>query len=95
MMALELEERPEFLRLYKLAGLNLVTTYALIAVIGDIERFAHSRNLVSYLGLNPSVVESGQFEGGGGLRPHGRGSLRALLIQASKRLLSTQNPLQK
>ena len=63
--------------------------------IGDIRRFSHSRKLVSYLGLNPSVVESGHFEGGGALHPHGRGSLRALLIQASKRLLSCVNPLQK
>jgi hypothetical protein len=39
-MAPEIEERPEFLRLYKLAGLNLITTYALVAVIGDIDRFA-------------------------------------------------------
>lgn len=95
LMALEIEEQPDFLRLYKLAGLNLVTTYALIAVIGKIERFAHSKNLVSYLGLNPSVVQSGEFEGDGALRQHGRGSLRALLIQASKRLLTTNNPLQK
>jgi transposase len=95
MMALEIEETPDFLRLYKLAGLNLVTTYALVAIIGDIRRFARSRNLVSYLGLNPSVVESGNFEGGGALHGHGRGSLRALLIQASKRLLTTVNPLQK
>ncbi len=95
MMALEIEEEPDFLRLYKLAGLNLVTTYALVAIIGDIQRFATSKKLVSYLGLNPSVVESGQFEGGGALHGHGRGSLRALLIQASKRLLSTANPLQK
>ena len=95
MMALEIEEQPDFLRLYKLAGLNLITTYALIAVIGDIRRFASSKNLVSYLGLNPSVIESGTFEGGGALHGHGRGSLRALLIQASKRLLTTVNPLQK
>ena len=95
LMALEIEEHPEFLRLYKLAGLNLVTTYALIAVIGRIERFAHSKKLVSYLGLNPSVVQSGQFEGSGELHQHGRGGLRALLIQASKRLLTTNNPLQK
>lgn len=95
MMALEIEETPDFLRLYKLAGLNLVTTYALVAVIGTIERFAHSKNLVSYLGLNPSVVESGESEGSGALHPHGRGRLRALLIQASKRLLTTKNPLQK
>jgi transposase len=95
MMALEIEEQPDFLRLYKLAGLNLITTYALVAVIGDITRFAHSKSLVSYLGLNPSVVQSGESEGSGALHGHGRGSLRALLIQASKRLLSTQNPLQK
>src|SRR4029077_4182072 len=95
MMALEIDERPDFLRLYKLAGLNLVTTYALVATIGDIGRFATSKNLVSYLGLNPSVVESGNSVGGGALHTHGRGSLRALLIQASKRLLNTVNPLQK
>jgi transposase len=92
---LEIEETPDFLRLYKLAGLNLVTTYALVAVIGDITRFAHSKNLVSYLGLNPSVVQSGESKGSGALHGHGRGSLRALLIQASKRLLTTVNPLQK
>jgi hypothetical protein len=39
--------------------------------------------------------ESGNYEGGGALHSHGRGSLRALLIQASKRLLTTVNPLQK
>jgi transposase len=81
MMALEIDEQPDFLRLYKLAGLNLVTTYALVAVIGDISRFAQSKNLVSYLGLNPSVVESGASEGSGALHGHGRGSLRALLIR--------------
>jgi transposase len=95
MMALEIEEQPDFLRLYKLAGLNLITTYALVAVIGDIHRFAQSKKLVSYLGLNPSVVESGNSDQGGALHAHGRGSLRALLIQASKRLLTTQNPMQK
>ena len=95
MMALEIESTPDFLRLYKLAGLSLVTTYALVAVIGDIQRFAHSKNLVAYLGLNPGVVQSGESEGSSALRAHGRGSLRALLIQASKRLLHTANPLQK
>ena len=95
LMALEIEETPDFLRLYKLAGLNLITTYALVAIIGDITRFATSRKLVSYLGLNPSVIESGNSQGGGALQSHGRGSLRALLVQASKRLLTTVNPLQK
>jgi len=95
LMALEIEQTPDFLRLYKLAGLSLVTTYALVAIIGDIRRFATSRKLVSYLGLNPSVVQSGTSDTGGALHRHGRGSLRALIVQASKRLLTTTNPLQK
>ena len=95
MMALEIESNPGLLKLYRLSGLNLITTYALIAVIGDVTRFAHSKKLVSYLGLNPSVVESGEFAGSGALKSHGRGSVRALIIQAAKRLLTTQNPLQK
>jgi transposase len=95
MMALELENDAKLLRLYKLSGLNLVTTYALIAIIGDIHRFTQSKKLVSYLGLNPSVVESGKSKGDGALRPHGRGSLRSILIQSAKMLLRTHNPLQK
>ena len=55
--------------------------HALVAIIGDITRFATSKKLVSYLGLNPSVVESGNSQAGGALQSHGRGSLRALLIR--------------
>lgn len=58
-------------------------------------RFSHSKKLVAYLGLNPSVSQSGNFEGGGALKRHGRGALRALLIQSGKRLLEVTNPLQK
>jgi transposase len=72
MMGLEIENSPELLKLHRPAGLNLVTTYALVVIIGDIERFRTSKNLVSYLGLNPSVVESGTFEGGGALKSCGR-----------------------
>jgi transposase len=95
LMALEIESDPRLLRLYKLCGLNLVTTYALVAVIGDIARFATSKSLVNYFGLNPSVEESGKYEGSTGLKRHGRGPLRALLIQAAKMLLRVENPLQK
>jgi len=95
LMALEIESDPKLLRLYKLCGLNLVTTYALVAVIGDIERFATSKSLVNYLGLNPSVDQSGNYEGSSALKRHGRGPLRALLIQAAKMLLRVENPLQK
>jgi len=94
-MAGEVLAEPELLRLTRLCGISLITLYGLSAAIGDVRRFSHSNKLVAYLGLNPSVCQSGNWEGGGALKRHGRGALRALLVQAAKRLLQVHNPLQK
>lgn len=64
-MAGEILNDPEMLRLARLCGLSLVTIYGLQSAIGDIQRFAQSNKLVAYLGLNPSVCQSGNYEGGG------------------------------
>src|SRR5439155_635942 len=61
-MAREILAEKELLRLTRLCGINLITLYGLIAAIGDINRFANSRKLVAYLGLNPSVCRSGEGE---------------------------------
>jgi len=66
---------------------------ALVAAVGDVSRFPHSKKLVAYLGLNPSVSQSGNFQGSTALKRHGRGALRALLIQSGKKLLEVNNPL--
>ena len=94
-MAKEVLEEGELLRLARLCGLSLITIYGLTAAIGDITRFSHSKKLVAYLGLNPSVCQSGNYEGATALKRHGRGALRALLIQSAKKLLQVNNPLQK
>ncbi len=94
-MAGEILRDQELLRLARLCGLSLVTIYGLQAAIGDIQRFPQSNKLVAYFGLNPSVCQSGNYEGGGALKRHGRGPLRALLIQSAKKLLQVHNPLQK
>jgi len=94
-MAKEVLDEVELLRLARLCGLSLITIYGLTAAIGDITRFAHSKKLVAYLGLNPSVCRSGNYEGSTALKRHGRGTLRALLIQSAKKLLQVSNPLQK
>jgi hypothetical protein len=90
-----LSEEAGLLRLARLCGLSLVTIYGLTAAIGDITRFPQSKKLVAYLGLNPSVCQSGNWEGSTSLRRHGKGPLRALLIQSAKKLLQVDNPLQK
>ena len=94
-MAQEVLAEPALLRLTRLCGISLITLYGLSAAIGDIQRFRHSRKLVAYLGLNPSVCETGNWTGSTALKRHGRGALRALLIQSAKKLLQVNNPLQK
>jgi len=94
-MAQEIVAEERLLRLTRLCGISLVTLYGVVSAVGDVRRFAHSKKLVAYLGLNPSVSQSGNFEGGGALKRHGRGALRALLIQSGKKLLEVNNPLRK
>jgi transposase len=94
-MAQEILAEKELLRLTRLCGISLITLYGLIAAIGDIERFASARKLCAYFGLNPSVEQSGNYEGPTSLKRHGRGAMRALLVQSAKKLLRVNNPLQK
>jgi transposase len=94
-MAREILAEKELLRLIRLCGINLITLYGLIAAIGDIKRFVTARKLSAYFGLNPSVEQSGNYEGPTSLKRHGRGAMRALLVQSAKKLLQVDNPLQK
>jgi len=94
-MAQEIVADDALMRLSRLCGINLVTLYGVVSAVGDVHRFTHSKKLVAYFGLNPSVSQSGNFEGSGALRRHGRAALRALLIQSGKKLLEVANPLQK
>ena len=94
-MASEILADKELLRLTRLCGINLITLYGLIAAIGDIRRFTSARKLSAYFGLNPTVEESGNYQGPSALKRHGRGAIRALLVQSAKKLLQVDNPLQK
>jgi len=68
--------------------------FALGALIGDIQRFAHPRKLVKYLGLDPACDDSGQSQWRGGIGGHGRKDVRCLLIEAAQSILrSSQTPL--
>src|SRR5262245_36774271 len=46
-------------QLMTVPGLDMIVATALVAAIGDVSRFGSPRKLVSYLGLNPSVRQSG------------------------------------
>src|SRR5204862_3442717 len=93
-MAQEIVAEQALLPLTRLCGINLITLYGVVAAVGDVRRVTQSKKLVAYLGL-PSVSQSGNFQGSGALKRHGRGALRALLIQAGKKLLEVNNPVEK
>src|SRR6266508_2090027 len=69
-------------RLLTIPGVDRTVALSLVAAIGEVERFASPRRLVSYLGLDPRVRQSGnqparhgsgrQAGGGAGARDAGR-----------------------
>ena len=52
-------QRADCQELMKVKGVGPVTSLAYVLTLGPVERFADSRKLVSYLGLNPSEHSSG------------------------------------
>jgi transposase len=91
-MAKEVAADPSLLRLMRLLGVRHVIAFAIAAVVGDITRFANPKKLVAYLGLTPSVADSGKtIHGRGELVSFGRGDLRALLIQSAQNALQQKN----
>lgn len=73
---------PTVERMITITGVNVTLAAGLVAAIGDVRRFASPQKLVSYLGLNPRVRQSGL-----GLAQHGRISkagrshARAMLVE--------------
>ena len=71
-------------RLLTISGINLTVAAGLVAAIGDVKRFASPQKLVSYVGLNPRVRQSGlgpvQY---GRISKRGRAHARAMLVEAA------------
>lgn len=91
-MAQEVAADPHLLRLMRLLGVRHIIAFAIAAVVGDISRFANPKKLVAYLGLAPSVADSGDtVRGRGQLISFGRADLRALLVQSAQNALQQKN----
>jgi transposase len=80
----EAARRPEVLRLMTQKGVGPVTALAFVLTLGPVERFRHSRQVVSYLGLNPSEKSSGGRQRLGAISKQGNSMLRWLLVEAAQ-----------
>jgi transposase len=75
-------------------GVNLTTAAAFVAAVGDINRFASSRQLVSYLGLDPKVRQSGLSPARhGAISKQGSAGARHALVESAWVVASAPGPL--
>lgn len=75
-------------RLMSAPGIGPLTAAAYQATIDDSSRFQHSDQVGAYLGLVPSVYQSGDIDYRGRITKEGDGLLRWLLVEAAHNLLS-------
>ena len=66
-----------------LRGIDFVAAATLVAELGDLKRFAHPRELMSFLGLVPSEYTSGDARHLGKITKTGNGHVRRILIEAA------------
>jgi transposase len=85
---------PRARRLLTIPGIGLVIAASILAVVGEIERFDRPAKLVSYLGLDPRVRQSGDRPA---MRGHisraGQAHARGLLCEAAHSAVRSPGPL--
>jgi len=84
----------EIKRLMTVPGVSLMTAATFMAAVGDIDRFDSPRKLVSYLGLDPRVRQSGSERARHGrISKQGASQTRAMLAEAAFVAVSTPGPM--
>ncbi|TAL08965.1 MAG: IS110 family transposase [Nitrospirae bacterium] len=78
------QQRPAAVLLMRQPGVGPVTSLAFTLMVGPVQRFATSRELVSYVGLNPSEDSSGGRQRLGAISKQGNSMVRWLLLQAAQ-----------
>jgi transposase len=81
-------------RLMTIPGIDMVVAVGLLAAIGPIARFEGPDKLVSYLGLNPTVHQSGEGRARHGrISKQGRTHARTMLVEAAWQAVRGPGPL--
>ena len=80
----QVESYPEAVYLMKQPGVGPITALCFVLTIGPVSRFPRSKQVVSYLGLNPSEESSGGKQRLGSISKQGNTMMRYLLVQAAQ-----------
>jgi transposase len=81
-------------RLMTIPGIDMVVALGLAAAIGPVTRFKDPEKLVAYLGLNPTVRQSGQAHSyHGRITKQGRSHARGMLVEAAWQADRSPSPL--
>jgi transposase len=82
-LSCEGEWGPTVARLRCFRGLDTLTAFAICLEVGDWQRFARPAKLASWLGLVPSLEQSGESQHSGSITKSGSGYARRLLVEAA------------
>jgi transposase len=81
------KETPSVRGLRSIPGIGLLTATALVAFVGDVQRFPTARHFASYLGLTPREHSSGNQRRLGRISKRGDAYLRTLLTHGARAVL--------
>jgi len=81
-VAEQAEQNAAAQRLMTHPGVGPVTSLAFVLTLGPVRRFARSKQVVSYLGLNPREHSSGGRQRLGAISKQGNPMMRSLLVEA-------------
>ena len=85
---------PQIKRLMSVPGMSLVSAATFVATVGDVGRFETPRRLVSYVGLDPKVRQSGAAAARHGrISKRGSAAARHMLCEAAWIAVRTPGPL--
>lgn len=81
-------------QLMTVPGVGLITATAFLAQVGDVTRFRDPNRLVSYLGLDPRVRQSGESAAHTGrISKEGSALVRHVLVEAAHTAIRSPGPL--
>jgi transposase len=93
-IAIEAIDDPVVARLMTVPGIDVTVAIAVVAAVGDFSRFESPDRLVSYLGLNPKVRQSGNAPAAHGhITKAGPAQARGMLVEAAFAASRTPGPL--